>query len=107
MLWHFGKVTMTDGVKIVIAPYSCIRSLDLAVKSEVTQLSKLRAVMNAVVEKATHKKIIGSERSIRQLSEQKAWNINVFDRDFSELLQDWYNDSSGVAQNFKQENEKR
>ena len=45
------------------------------------------------------------ERSIRQLSEQKAWN--VFDRAFSELLQDWYNDSSGVAQNFKQENEKR
>ena len=56
MLWNFGKVTMTDGVKIAIAPYSCIRSLDLAVKSEVTQLSKLRAVMNAVVEKATQKK---------------------------------------------------
>ena len=98
MLWNFGKVTMTDGVKIAIAPYSCIRSLDLAVKSEVTQLSKLRAVMNAVVEKATQKKIIGSERCIRQLSEQEA--RNVFDRAFSELLQDWYDESSGVAQNY-------
>ena len=98
MLWHFGKVTMTDGVKIAIAPYSCIRSLDLAVKSEVTQLSKLRAVMNAVVEKAPQKKIIGSERCIRQLSKQEA--RNVFDRAFSELLQDWYDESSGVAQNY-------
>ena len=49
---------MTDGVKIAIAPYSCIRSLDLAVKSEGTQLSKLRAVMNAVVKKATQKKTL-------------------------------------------------
>ena len=53
--------------------------------------------MNAVVEQATQKKIIGSERSIRQLSEQEA--RNVFNRAFSELLQDWDNDSSGVAQN--------
>ena len=42
---------MTDEVKIALAPYHCMRicSLDLTVKSEVAQLSKLRAVMNAVV----------------------------------------------------------
>ena len=70
---------MTDGVNIAIAPYSCIRSLDLAVESEVTQLSKLRAVMNAVVEKATLYKCIDYERIffIRQFSKNDKKKLKI------------------------------
>ena len=51
-------MTAADGVKNALAPYHCICSLDLTVKSKVTQLSKVSAFMHAVVDQATLQKML-------------------------------------------------
>ena len=57
-------------------------------------VKKVRAIMNVVVEKATFQKLLILSKKFQTRSQ------NVFDRAFSELLQDWYDESSGVAKNY-------
>ena len=98
MLWHFGKSISYDNAEYLIVPYSRIRSLDLDIQSEVTQLSKLRSVMDSVLEKALFNNSINSENSMKCLTEQVAHE--VFQKAFSELLKEWYAGDSSSINNY-------
>ena len=98
MLWHFGKRISYDNAEYLIVPYSRIRSLDLDIQSEVTQLSKLRSVMDSVLEKALLNNYINSENGMKRLTEQEAHE--VFQKAFSELLKEWYAGDSLSINNY-------
>ena len=79
---HIKRISY-DNAEYLIVPYSRIRSLDLDIQSEVTQLSKLRSVMDSVLEKALLNNYINSENGMKHLAEQEAHK--VFQKAFSEL----------------------
>lgn len=81
MLWHFGNAEKKYG------PYCHITCLDLCLKREVVQLSKIRKVMDWLLDIAISHNYIGQHEKVGKLSELEGRRIfDLAYRDFLEEL---------------------